>query len=772
MTTPQKRQTSAARDSTPIRTHSPYSEAEGPIVDRGYVEARVRAIEGDYKQLLVPHSLEAREIHHLPEWRLKGPQLRAPQRPNMASRSYGRTDDPFSDVSTHGIAKRIHDFDYGSPRQRKSFQQLPSIGSGSNASPIRDRKSQSLANLRARYGDSSMQNKEGQTTRSIGQRSPLEPGILSPQPLSPSKLFMAAEDDYQDNPDIWNEVHPKALTSIPEASQSDPMGIPNKSIAERMSDLISDCPVLEPPGPSTDWGSENNILGHPFRLRNPLEEETALEAHRWSSAAHETDESANSLQLRRVRPSHKVSDNTVGSSSLSLYSDYQRGSPQIGSSSHQSENTDTKPLSKAQRSLTTHLPRRTRTSSVAAWRTKLRSMSFDQLADKRQQATIDIQAPRQDTNIKAEASPSKPVQIEEGQGETQSKAHLPKSRQLSSINDCAPVSGSGALRRAWRKWSGWRLVLAEKPSQSPGPPGAFPATREATFDAPDLKPDETEDPGIREESPRLTPAKGNDHIVRTATPLPYEARMDLRSPPPQSPKRPISLLRDYSQSSISPTAARPTTALSPAEILDWPPSMFQPSRSNTVTGHPSLPPIKQSSSVRTSSSLQRTQSVAPFVDSSSTSQTPEQQPVCHNHGQATSADATSIHHKSSTNSTSTSTIRHSLYPAHKNSHQSMRSPWRDQHDEEYWQAEIPLRPTSPSPSRYEGDRGRHMERGGDRGRGRNKSREQRIKRVKVVVSLDGAGDLMVDARVKQDCDGQGEGRVRSFVKSWEASAID
>ena len=62
-----------------------------------------------------------------------------------------------------------------------------------------------------------------------------------------------------------------------------------------------------------------------------------------------------------------------------------------------------------------------------------------------------------------------------------------------------------------------------------------------------------------------------------------------------------------------------------------------------------------------------------------------------------------------------------------------------------------------------------------RGRGRNRDRDggrdQRIKRVKVVISLDGAGDLMVDASVQQPRGDQVEGRVRSFVKRWEAAEM-
>ena len=87
------------------------------------------------------------------------------------------------------------------------------------------------------------------------------------------------------------------------------------------------------------------------------------------------------------------------------------------------------------------------------------------------------------------------------------------------------------------------------------------------------------------------------------------------------------------------------------------------------------------------------------------------------------------------------TAYHSLHPAHRGSRQSMRSPWRER-EQGHWHAEIPLQTMDST------------------------SHEQRIKRVKVVVSLDGAGDLIVDAEVQQP--GEHAGKVKSFVKRWEA----
>ena len=271
--TPQQRRTSAARDSTPIRTHSPYSEAEGPIVDRGYVEARVRAIEGDFKQLWVPSSSESHNIHPLPEWRLKGPQLRAPSMTKLTTRSYGQLNDPFSDVLDHFPARRVQDLDYGSPRQRKSLQHISSAEARGYDNGYNDRKSQSLANIRARYEDSPLQGRAAhRRSSSIAQRSSLDQGILCPQPISPLRLGMPVEDDYQDDVEFWNTVHPLALTSIPEAQQPEAMGIPSKSIAERMSELIGEDSEPGSIEPSTAWGSESQISKYPSRSRQPSEE--------------------------------------------------------------------------------------------------------------------------------------------------------------------------------------------------------------------------------------------------------------------------------------------------------------------------------------------------------------------------------------------------------------------------------------------------------------------------------------------------------------------
>ena len=180
MKTPQQH-TSATRtrDSTPIRTHSPYSEAEGPIVDRGYVEARVRAIEGAYKQLWAPPSSERREIHHLPQWKLQGSQLRAA---SEISKSYRQDNDPFSDIVNHRPADHVQDYVRGPPQPRKSLQHLSSMARPSRDIYHPDRKSQSLANIRARYETSPLQGKTGRRISNIGRTSSVESGILSPLP--------------------------------------------------------------------------------------------------------------------------------------------------------------------------------------------------------------------------------------------------------------------------------------------------------------------------------------------------------------------------------------------------------------------------------------------------------------------------------------------------------------------------------------------------------------------------------------------------------------
>ena len=750
---PQQRRTSAKRDLTPIRNHSPYSEAEGPIIDQGYVEARVRAIEGDFKQLWAPSFSEPRDIHRLPEWRLKGSQIRAPPGAKFVPGPPSHVDNSFSHVFDYNPAERVQPTDHSSPRQRHSLQHLPSMETRSRDSPCKDRKSHSLANLRARYETSPLQSKARPKSRTLAHGAPFNLEVLSPQPISASRVSMAAEDEYQEDAGFWNTVHPRALTSIPETQQPEPFTKPKKSIAERMSDLIGE------KGPSTVWGSQSPIPEYPSHSHMPSEDERVVEAHPPSTAAIATEESINSLNLRRVRPSHKVPDNTLESIGDMRHSDTQWGSSQTEEPSHRPQSLYLEP-SKGQRSLTMNVPRRIRNASIAAWRAKLRSRSYDQLTDKRRNNVCDVTGPEKDIDKNAKIGPSMHIKNEERQSDSPPKAQLSKSRQSSSASGSAFASHT--LRRAWRRWSGWRLVLSDKQSHNAEPLGAIPFVRTSSPDTMELKVEETNKPRIKDETPSPHTTEDETYFQ---TNLPFsqaDARTNLQSPPPQSPKRPMSLLRDYSHSSISPIAPRATTALSPPGIPDWPSGRSQPSHGNTNPSRPSMPWMNQNFQDRTNHLSQHAQSTAFATSKTSVARSTERGGLQGRPERSGSSATTSVlagqQHDGSKGSTSTETDRQTFFPTHKNSHQSMRSPWRE-HDPDRgpWSAEIPLQPVSPVKKKAE-----------RRGDG-DESRAQRIRRVKVVVSLDGAGDLVVDTKLKQESQGQGEGRVRDFVKRWEAA---
>ena len=759
--TPQQRRIPGARDPTPIRNHSPYSEAEGPIIDEGYVEARVRAIEGGFKHLWVPLSSEPRDVHRLPEWRLKGSQLRTSAGTRMVPGSSSHVDDPFSDVFDGNPVERMQSFDQSSPRQRHSLQQLSGMEIRSGDNLYKDRKSQSLANLRARYEISPLQSKARQKSSSLAHSIPSKLEVLSPQPISPSRFGMATDDEYQEDASFWNTVHPRALTSIPETQQPEAFTKPNKSIAERMSDLIDEQAEPESTGPSTAWRSQSPILEYSPRSHMPSESEPAVEAHPSSIAAIATEESVNSLNLKRVRPLHNVSDNTMESIEGIRHPDSQRGSSQTEEPSHQSQDLYLEP-SKVQLSQTINVPRRIRTGSVSAWRSKLRSISYDQLADKRRSNFSDATIPGKDTDTNAETSSSNLIKNEERQCNSPPKAQQSKSRQSSSASVSA--SASQTLRRAWRRWSGWRLVLSDKQSHNAEPPGACPFIRSSSIDTMELKAEEMNDHRTKDKNPSPYPAEDEIYFQRNLPLSQADTRTNPRSPRPQSPKRPMSLQRDYSHSSISPIAPRATTALSPPGLPDWPLGRSQPSNSKTISSRPSQPWMKQRFQDRTNHALRHTRSAASVTTKPSVARSAERgnfhgRPE----GSGSSAAASTLadqHHDESKGSTSTDTPYHSLLPTKKNSNQSMRSPWRDYDtDKGPWSAEIPLQHVFPPKKRAE-RRGT-----GDEGKG------HRIRRVKVVVSLDGACDPVVDTNVKQERKGRGEGRVRSFVKKWEAGRI-
>lgn len=760
--TPQQHRISAVRNLTPIRNHSPYSEAEGPIIDQGYVEARVRAIEGDFKQLWLPSSSDLRDVHRLPEWRLKGSQLRAPPGTRMVPRSPSHIDDPFSDVLNCNPAERMQSSDHGSPRQRHSLQHPSSMEIRSRDNPSKDRKSQSLANLRARYEASPLQSKTRPKSSSLVHSIPFKLEVLSPQPISPSRLSMAAEDEYQEDAGFWNTVHPRVLASIPETQQPEAFTKSNKSIAERMSDLIIEEAEPESTGPSTAWGSQSPILEYPSRSYMPSENEPAAEAHPSSTAAIATEGSVNSLNLKRMRPSHKVPDNTVESIGLMRHSDSQWGSSQPEEPSHQAQDLYLE-SSKVPRALTMNIPRRIRTASAAAWRAKLRSRSYDQLADKRRSNVFDATAPGKDIDTNVETSPSKLTKNEERRCDSPPKAQLSTSRQSSSAN--ASASTSHTLRRAWRRWSGWRLVLSDKQSHNAEPSWAFPFIQNSSTDTTESKVEEMNDHRIKDENPSPHPTKDETYFQRDLPLSQADTRTSLQTPSPQSPKRPMSLLRDYSHNSISPIAPRATIALSSPAIPDWPPDRSEPSNSNTISSRPSLPWMKQKFQDRTNHPLHHTRSAASVTSKASVARPAEHGTL---HGRPERSDSSAAasnladqHHDGSKGSTSTETVPHSRLPTQKNSHQSMRSPWREHDtDKGSWSAEIPLQHVSPPPKK-------RAERPGNG----DESRAQRIRRVKVVVSLDGAGDLVVDTNLKQGAQGRREGRVRSFVKRWEAGRV-
>ena len=725
MKTPQH-QTSAARDSTPIRTHSPYSEAAGPIVDKGYVEARVRAIEGSFKHLWAPQSSEPREIHHLPEWTLKGSQLRTASSATTMRKSSGQSDDPFSDI-------------FNGPQSRKLLQHLSSTISPNHESLRPYRKSYSLANIRAQYEASPLQGKTGRKISNVDRACSPGHGILAPQPLLPFKLPIAVENDYEKYADYWNATHPTGLTPMHKSKPPDRTAILNESVAEGLSNLARNNTEPERTEPSTAWGSESQILEYPIPLQSSSEDDIALDVHPRPAIVNGKNEVDHGSPLKRLRPTRKVPDNRQESLGLRQTSNNECEPSQIWHTSDHSRDSNIESLSNVKRALTIQVPRRT--TGFAAWGAKLRSMSFDQLTRRRQHDSADIGAAgqsRQNINIESEQALPTPIEVDEEREVLLSKEQSSRSRQSSSASASISMSAPRALRRAWRKWSGWQLNFAEKPSQTTNSLELGASTQEGSMDVSEAK----------------TEGLADRHIKA-------EGVSPIQTPPPRSPKRPVPLKTSYSHNSLNPTAARPTTALSPPEIADWTPSFVQPSRRSSLTSQPSLLRRKQGSDDSSRPSLHHARSAASVVTGRSGARSSERISAYEDHGQAGSSavmSAIAEHHRDSTDSTSTSTAYHSSYAMHKNSHRSLRSPWRER-DGGHWENEIPLqRMVSTS-------------RGRDRNRNGNEGGEQRIKRVKVVVSLDGTGDLMVDASVQQSRGGRRESKVKSFVKRWEAVAL-
>ena len=722
------RQVSAARDSTPIRTHSPYSEAEGPIVDRGYVETRVRAIEGAFKQLWAPPSSEPREVHHLPEWRLKGTQLRAASAASRRRRSSLQTDDPFLDNAPVPTTGYVRSIDHRSPKSTKSLQHLSNTVSRSHDNLRSDKKGYSLANFRARYEASPLQGRTRRRLSSSEGPSFLDNGILSPQPILPLKLPIAIEGDSEDEEDCWDTAHPGVLSTIREAQQSDPLPIPKRTNARGLSEVVNGDTEPGRTETSSAWGSESQILEHPTLLRSSSEDDPAMEAHPWSTTANGPSEVEDGTRLKRMRPMRKVPDNTMESVETKQTSDINQRLSQKGVTSTRPPTPEIEPPVSVKRAVTMHTSRRN--SGVAAWRAKLRSMSYDQLSKRHLADTGTAGHSGTNTTNGTQRDSQTATDADEEQEASSSKARLSRTRQPSSASASGSSSAPGALRRAWRRWSGWRLTFTDRSSQA-----ADPSTQKESTGIPETK----ADPDIK--------AKGTSPV---------------HTPPPRSPKRPTNLTSTCSHGSLNPTAARPTTALSPPEIPDLTPSFIKPSRQSSFSIRPSASPNRHGSTDGPRPCLHHAQSAASVLSSRSEARSSSRKHPYGIYGQpASSSKMSSLaeHHGASTDSTSTGTAYHSFYPTHRNSTRSLRSAWRDGHSESRREAEIPLQSMGS------------VGRGRAHNRDRDGGQDQRIKRVKVVVSLDGAGDLKVDASVSQPRDGQLEGRVRSFIKRWEAAEM-
>lgn len=644
-----------------------------------------------------------------------------------------QTDDPFSENYNQSSIGHAQDIIHRYPQSVRSLQHLSSTKSPSHDNLRPDRKSYSLADIRARYEASPLRGRTGRRSSNDDRRSSLEREIFSPQPIAPLKLPFAVEDVYEDDAEYWDTTHPAALSPIREAQQPDPVTVPSRSIAQGLSELSRHDTEPGYTVPSTAWDSESLVLECPTPVRSSSDDDPVLETRQWSTVVNGTSEADFGSTLVRTRPRRKVPENTMESAAVRQKWNVERGSPQMGVPSYHSQNPNFEPLRNAKRALTMQTTKRT--MGAAALRAKLRSMSFDQIAKRRQHDSAETGGPGQ-SNVESRWDSPTAIEADEGQETSLSNAQSARSRKSSSVSASGSVFVPGALRRAWRKWSGWRLNLGDRSSQITDPQGAGASPQQGSTDFSEAQLEAAADPHTK---------------VECASPV--------ETPPPKSPKRPIFPTSASSHGSLNPTAARPTTALSPPEVTEWTPSFIRPSSRSSFALRPSVSPGKQGSLNLPRPSLHHVRSAASFIASRSVARSSPR--IVHgDHGQAPSSAIMSTfaeHHDESTGSTSTGTAYHSIYPTHRISHQSLRSPRRER-DEDRKQAEIPLNSM--------GSAGR----GRDRNREGKEGRDQRIKKVKVVVSLDGAGDLVVDASVLRPGDGQRGGKVRSFVKRWEAAA--
>ena len=473
-------QTPLARKASTIRSHSPYSEGKGPIVNRGFVEARVRAIEGEFRK--------AKALQH-PESENGSSAAKKPWdrsvRSLKQSASFKDLDQQRNVQASNSLdsnrSKESQHLSYGKWQRSTSSLRSPSSILPTGLQSSSGRRIHSMWDLHTHYSGSPhggrKRYRDYSNLRRISAGSETSTSeIISPQPLSPYKQPVNTSQHTTDDSGFWSET---------QAEQQHPVSIsvPRKSIAEELGEMldVSD----EPNEASMAWATEDEESKYPFPVTEPLKLESSTEARRSEEGLpfdHEaysqyvarslpgfsqpltrsgSNDIDDGLRLKRMRGRRAVPDNTVESVP----------------SSQQEEFKPFLPLKKKSRAVTasysghslSNVPRRATlpAPSIDPFNDQRSSEDLDEAPD----ALSDLKSPKVIENSKPNQHEAETAgHLAETDSQPAARPEPSHSRRSSTTSRAPSIALSRPLSRAWRRLSTWRLGFGDRQAKSVEPP--------------------------------------------------------------------------------------------------------------------------------------------------------------------------------------------------------------------------------------------------------------------------------------------------------------
>jgi len=301
-------QTPLTREASTIRSHSPYSTGKGPIVNEGFVAARVRAIQGGFNQAKTSQNPELRNDSALSKntWDRNIHSLK--ESPSFRNFNQLSTVQNLNNVDSNR-SKRSQLSGFKKWQRSTSSLRSPYSGLPSGFQPSSDRKAHSMWDLHTRYQGSPHGGRKRYRDYSNLRRisagtETVESEIISPQPLSPYKQPVNVSQQNTDDSGFWSETQADQQHSLPVSN-------PRKSIAEALGKVVD---VTEGQDEaSTAWATEDEKPEYPFPATEPFDDQSTSEVQH-SEGGGPFDRKAYSQYIARTLPSFNTALTTASGS--------------------------------------------------------------------------------------------------------------------------------------------------------------------------------------------------------------------------------------------------------------------------------------------------------------------------------------------------------------------------------------------------------------------------------------------------------------------------